>query len=151
MVAQQSAYEEVSIAEIFDQAFGAQASRVLPIMAAQATWSQVASWQLQFIQQNYGPPSQFIYASAVAPYVALPKGVNVAGLTINQVFAGLDQYLDGVIVPAIQSDAAVAGQYGVGLVAYEGGQSVAPGAGDLNFTVLNQARTTPACISFMSA
>ena len=36
--------------------------------------SQIASWQLQFIQQNYGPPSQFIYATAVAPYVGLPSG-----------------------------------------------------------------------------
>ena len=73
MVAQQSAYEEVSIAKIFDQTFGAQASRVRPIMAAQASWPQIASWQLQFIQQNYGPPSQFIYASAVAPYVGLAQ------------------------------------------------------------------------------
>ena len=54
MVAQQSAYEEVQIAKTFDQVFGAQASRVRPVMAAQAGWPQIASWQLQFIQQNYG-------------------------------------------------------------------------------------------------
>ena len=143
MVAQQSAYEEVSIAKIFDQVFGSQAARVRPIMAALAAWSQVASWQLQFIQQNYGPPSQIIYGSAVAPYVTLPGGDNVAGLTINEVFADLNQYLVSDIVPWLQSDAAVAAQYGVPLVAYEGGQGLAPGANDLNFSVLQAAQNDP--------
>ena len=143
MVAQQSAYEEVLIAKTFDQVFGSGSSRVRPIMAAQAAWSQIASWQLQFIQQNYGPPSQFIYASAVAPYVALPSGVNVAGLTINQIFTGLNQYLKSDVVPWIQSDAAVARQYGVPLVAYEGGQAMQPQANDLNFSVLQQAQNDP--------
>jgi hypothetical protein len=143
MVAQQSAYEEVSIAKTFDQIFGSQAARVRPIMAAQEAWSQVASWELQFIQQNYGPPSQFIYASAVAPYVSLTGGENVAGLTLNQVFADLNQDLDSDIVPSLESDAAVAEQYGVPLVAYEGGQSLVPGANDLNFGVMQQAQNDP--------
>ena len=57
MVAQQSAYEEVLIGKIFDQVFGSSGARVRPIMAAFAVESQVATWQLQFIQQNYGAPS----------------------------------------------------------------------------------------------
>ena len=151
MVAQQAAYEEVSIAKIFDQTFGAQASRVRPIMAAQQAWSQIASWQLQFIQQNYGPPSQFIYAASVADYATLPNGDNVAGLTLNQLFADLNQYLTSDDVPWIKADAAVASQYGLPLVGYEGGQAMAAGANNLNYSVIQQAEIDPRMYQFYVA
>jgi hypothetical protein len=148
MVAQQTAYQLVSIGQTFDQVFGAEASRVRPILAAQASASQIATWQLQFIQQNYGAPSQFVYASAVAPYVDIPSADNVAGLTINQLFADLDTQLTSSFIPDVQADVAVAGEYGLPLVAYEGGQGLIPGAGDLNFAVMQQAQYDPRMYQF---
>ena len=143
MVAQQSAYEEVSDAQIFEQTFGSASARVRPIMAGFVDGSYYQQFELQFIQQTYGSPSQFIYATAVAPYVSLPSGDNVAGLTLNGVFADLNQYLMSSLVPALRSDATVAQQYGLPLVAYEGGQSLVPGTNDLNFNVMQQAQNDP--------
>ena len=99
--------------------------------------------ELQFIQQTYGTPSQFIYATAVAPYISLPTGDNVAGLTLDGVFADLNQYLTTSLVPAIQADATLAAQYGLPLVAYEGGQSLWPGANYLNYVVMTQWQNDP--------
>ena len=139
MVAQQSAYEEVSDAQIFEQTFGSMSARVRPIMAGFVDGSYYEQFELQFIQQTYGSPNQFIYATAIAPYVMLPSGDNVAGLTLNGVFTDLNQYLASSLVPALKSDATVAEQYGLPLVAYEGGQSLVPGTNDLNFSVMQQA------------
>ena len=67
----------------------------------------------------------------------------MAGLTINQLFADLNQDLTTSIIPSIDSDAAVAKQYGVGLIAYEGGQGIAPGPNDLNLGLMESAQADP--------
>jgi hypothetical protein len=54
--------------------------------------------ELQYIQQTFGPPSQYIYAAAIAPYVGLPDGDNVPGLTLDQLFADLNQNLNDSII-----------------------------------------------------
>ncbi len=79
----------------------------------------------------------------MAPYILLPDGDNVAGLTVDQIFAGLDQSLTQDVIPWIQSDAAVAKAYGVQLVAYEGGQALVPGPNELNFSVMAAALNDP--------
>ena len=142
-VAQQSAYEEISDAQIFEQTFGAASSRIRPIVAGFEAGSSYQQMELQFIQQTYGPPSQFIYATAVAPYVQLPSGTNVGSLTLSQVFADLNQNLTSQNVPALQADAAVAKQFDVPLVAYEGGQSLVPGSNDAGYSVMLQAQNDP--------
>ena len=143
MVGQQSAYEEVSDAQIFEQAFGSSSALVRPIVAGWCTNSIYQQYELQFIQQIYGPPAQFVYATAVAPYVQLPGGDNVAGLTLDQVFADLNQSLTNRIIPSLQSDTAVAAQFDVPLFSYEGGQSLIPGANGLNLNVMQQAQNDP--------
>ena len=143
MVEQQTAYEEVSIAQIFKQTFGAESSRVRPILSGQATQSVIINTALQFIQKNFGPPSQFIYATAEAAYVGLPNGDNVAGLTLDQVFTDMNQYLTSKLAPALQSDAAAAAKYELPMVAYEGGQGLLPGTNALNYNVLLAAQSDP--------
>ena len=132
----------------FEQVFGSASAQVRPIMAGWTTGSYYQQYELQFIQQTYGPPSQFIYATAVAPYIGLPSGDNVAGLTVNQLFADLNQVLATTVVSWLQSDDAVAKQYGLPLVSYEGGQGLAPGANDLNYSVMQQAQTDPRMYQF---
>ena len=143
MVAQQSAYEEVSDAQIFEQVFGSDGARVRPIMAGWATNPSYLQYALQFIQQTYGNPSQFIYADALAMYFGMPSRDNVAGLTLNQLFADISQYMTATLVPAMQSNAATTKQYGLSMVAYEGGNGLVPGPNDLNYAVMAAAQNDP--------
>src|SRR5262249_17527025 len=87
-VAQQSAYELVSIANTFDQVFGSSSSRVKPIVAGWGAGAYIAQYQLMFIQKNYGTPSQYVDGVAIAPYVELAS-YDVAGLTLDRLFVGL--------------------------------------------------------------
>ena len=93
--------------------------------------------------RNTGHPPSSSTRRPWLPTLGLPSGDNVAGLTLTQLFADLNQYLTTTSSPGLQSDAAVAKQYGVPLVAYEGGQSLVPGANDLNFSVMQQAQNDP--------
>ena len=143
LTADQSAYELITDASIFKQVFGSESGNILPVLGGWNTNPSFQSYALQFIQQEYGPPAQFIYATDVAPYIYISNSQNVSGLTLNQVFTDLNQDLTSSIYPALQSDASIAQQYGVGLVAYEGGQSLIPGNNDLNFNVMLQAQNDP--------
>ena len=141
MIAQQCAYQEVQFGNIFKQAFAGESSRVRPIMAAFACNSSIASTELQFIQQNYGPPSQYVWATAIAPYTGITA--SVPGITVDQVFAELNQYLLTTDIPNIQANASVARSFGVQMAAYETGQGVVPGNNGLNYAVLAQAENDP--------
>ncbi len=97
-----------------------------------AGWTIFPSYQtyaLQFIQQKYGPPSQFLYATADSAYFGLPSNDDVAGMTLDQLFADLNQVMTSNFVPNVRADMAVARAYGLPLVAYEGGEGLptAPG------------------------
>ena len=142
MVAQQSAYEEVSDAQIFEQEFGSDSARIRPIMSGWFAYSVYQQNELQFIDQTYGPPSQFIYATAVAGYFSLPAGDDVAGLTLNQDFAEIYQFLSSTFVLDVKTDAGIAQEYGVPLVAYEGGSGF-PSGNVLNSAVFTAAENDP--------
>ena len=141
-VEQQSAYELTTDGLIFDQVFGAASARVRPVVGGWATESNSALTQLQFIQANFGAPSQYVWGVAIAPYVYLPNGDDKAGLTLNQLFADLNQSMDGQYIQAIQSNATVARSYNVALAAYEGGESMYAPNG-LNYTVKEEAMADP--------
>ncbi|MHB1559843.1 MAG: NPCBM/NEW2 domain-containing protein, partial [Isosphaeraceae bacterium] len=139
LVAQQTAYSLLADAKIFDQVFGSGAARVRPILGGQASWTQFQQYELAYIQQTYGPPSQYIYATAVAPYFSY-TGAQTSGLTVASILANLQSNVQSTF-SAMQSDAAVAKQYGVPLVAYEGGPSIVPNSSDL--AALYQAQNDP--------
>jgi NPCBM/NEW2 domain len=143
MVEDETAYQTVAIGQTFDQAFGAGSSRVRPILASQQVYTVPMGYALAYIQQNYGPPAQFIYATGFAPYVTISDADNVSGLTLNQLFTDMTQYLDDEIIPTLQQDAAISAQYGLPMVAYEWGQGLWPGANDLNEPVMQQAQNDP--------
>src|SRR5262249_19656411 len=130
--------------QIFDQVFGtAGAARVRPVLGGQADWDGFQTYELQFIQQQFGAPSNYIYAQAVAPYVSSDNDISTPGLTLDQVFAGLNHHLTNYTIPLIQADAALDKQYNVPMIAYEGGQSLVPWPNNPNFAVLQQAQTDP--------
>src|SRR5262249_43683237 len=67
---------------------------------------------------------------------------DVAGLTLNQLFADLNQDVISQYIPSIQSNAAVAQSFGIELTTYEGGQSMYS-PNDLNYAVKEQSMYDP--------
>ena len=141
-VAQQSAFELVTAAQIFDQVFGASSARVRPIVAGFSEDTAVAQHQLEFIQANYGTPSQYVWGVAIAPYLSLPAGDNTAGLTENQLFNDLTVDFNTDFTHALQTNNAVAKSYNLPLVTYEGGTSI-PSVNGIARQVKEQAQFDP--------
>ncbi len=142
MVAQQSAYEMVAIARAFDQAFGARSAQVRPIFAGFTDDPRYQQWALQFIQQNYGAPSQYLWGMAIYTYAGIPNDTQ-AGLTLNEIFSELESYITGGLTSALQTNAAIAHSYGLSLVGYEGGQSLGEGGTGSNYNLELQAQSDP--------
>jgi len=141
-VEQQSAYKIVSFAQIFAQVFGTSSARIRPVLGAWAADSGAAQTQLQFIQTNFGTPNQYIWGVAIAQYIHLPSGDDVPGLTLNQLFADLNQTLESSFISGVASNEALAQSYNVSLVAYEGGESMyAPSF--LNYTLKEESLADP--------
>ncbi len=116
--------------------------------AARPRGRQFQQYGLAFIQQEFGPPSQYIYATAVAPYFG-DAGTDHLQPTLTTLFADMEQRpQQRQSSPTIKADAAVAEQYGVPLVAYEGGQSLdASTCSGPNFNLMTRHRTTRGCTS----
>ena len=142
IIAQQTAYMTKVIGDIFKTAFGSASSRVLPVLGGFAAVPSYNTDELQFLQQNYGSPSNSIYALAIAPYVDLASGTDVPGITMDQLFTSVFQSLNTTFPQMLDSNLAVARSYNVGLVSYEGGQSFNPYNG-INFTLKIQAQSDP--------
>jgi hypothetical protein len=141
-IEQQSAYELVSIAQTFNQVFGASKSRVRPIIAGFSDIPSLGQTQLQFIQTHYGTPNQYVWGLAIAPYLSLPNGDDVAGLSLDQLFADLNQYLNTTYVSDLQTNEALAKSYNLPLVSYEGGTSLSAVNGK-NTVVKKEAQVDP--------
>ncbi len=112
------------ISDIFSQVFGAEAinTRIRPVLAYHlVAWHRFDD-QLAFINKNYGPPKQFFYAIAVAPYFAIGDADSNPNLTGDQVLAALSSSIDSYQNSSTLQDVqTVATYYGLKLAAYEGG------------------------------
>ncbi len=150
MIQQESAYEIVSIGQTFKQVFGASSARIRPVAASFVLQPSTAQAQLQFIASNYGPPDQYISGIAVTAYVGLPSGDDVAGLTLNGLFADLNQSLNTTFIPRVKANASVAADFNVPLFAYEGNISLSTENG-INVQVKDEAENDPRMFQAMVA
>ncbi len=143
-IQQESAYQIVSIGQTFDSVFGSSNARVRPVVGAFVSTPNLTSQvQLQFIQANYGTPSKYVYGVGIAPYVLLPTGDDVAGLTLNRLFTDINQSLATTYVSSLQANVAVASSFGLPLLAYEGGTDLSPGSKNVNAQVKLEAQSDP--------
>ena len=78
-VAEQSAYELVSIAKTFDQVFGSSSNLVKPIIGGWAAIYYIALYQLEFITDHYGAPSQYVAGVAIALIWSCPTVTTLQG------------------------------------------------------------------------
>jgi hypothetical protein len=144
--AQEAAYRLMVIGQTFDQEFGSQASRVQMVFGAQAENGAWASAGLSYIASAYGSPSNYFTAIAIAPYVRMDPSIDVPGLTLNQLFASMNNYLNTTLASGLAANASVAQQYGVQMFAYEGGQSLLPRNSKgqvVNYSLKLQAQNDP--------
>jgi hypothetical protein len=79
----------VQIAATFGEVWGKEAinTRVRPVLAAQAAQPFMVRKQVEFIAGTYGPPSQFIYGIAGAPYIGPGDAFKARDdLTLDDIF-----------------------------------------------------------------
>ena len=114
------------IADVFGQVFGPDPThaRVRPVLAYQLSSYRFDN-QLTYLEKNYGPPKQFLYGMAIAPYFACGNGQGADArkdLTkddvLNALDASVNEYRDGTV---LDDHATLAAFYGLKLCAYEGG------------------------------
>jgi hypothetical protein len=112
------------ISDIFASVYGrvAMNNTVRMVLAGQSANPTIAREGLQLIERTYGPPGQFIYAVAGAPYFAIGTADSSTTLTTDQIISALSTAIDsGTVTNAYEENAALARWYGMPYVAYEGG------------------------------
>jgi hypothetical protein len=125
-VAQEDAVRTKEIGDIFRQEFGSEAGRVKIILGGQAAWTHHASVALSYMADHYGDVSNVVDGLAVAPYLGFSSTLDVPGLTVDAMLQAMNQSLDTTVTSWIRNSSALAKQYGLSLMAYEGGQGVEP-------------------------
>jgi hypothetical protein len=120
-VGQYEADRLVKIANAFRTAFGANSSVVAPVLSGWALGPGYSDDGLQFIKTNYGDPKTYVTYVAQAPYFDTPDDTSTGAL--DTLFAALDTNVSGMDA-TFQQFAMLGAQYGIGIVAYEGGQSL---------------------------
>ncbi len=121
--AQQIAFKIDAISAIFRKEFGNSAGRVRPVLAGQAANSFWIESGLKYLKARGTEPRQSLYGIAIAPYVNFDQEkLDKTGLTLDQLFAAMNDYLDRDVTSWIARHKQLADQYGVKLLAYEGGQ-----------------------------
>ena len=114
----------MQIRSIFAEVYGSTFNeRVRPVLAAQIVWPE--NWMeqgLNYIEHNYGPPKDYIYAIAGAPYFNVESIKDKKAATKMEVLDALEKSIDSMDVWAKGSwYRAATKKYGIPLAAYEAG------------------------------
>jgi hypothetical protein len=135
-VGQYHADRLVKIGNAFRSAFGANASVVAPVLSGWALGTVYSDVGLTFIQSNYGNPKNYVTYVAQAPYFDLPSESDASGAALGTLFTALGTSISGMDT-TFKDFAKLGTQYGIGIVAYEGGQSL---TGTTNQTIKHLAQ-----------
>jgi len=123
--AQQYGVRAKQIGDIFRGVFGDQSSRVICVLGGQCSnpyWHDTA---LQYIDAHFGAPKKYFGEIAIAPYVGDQLGKTPAtGWTLDALFPVLEQFTSTTLAQWIRDAKASADRWGLGLSAYEGGQTL---------------------------
>ena len=147
--AQEMGKQTVRISSIFKAEFGAarDAAQVRPILGAFIAGSYWAQDALDYIKATYpGNPKDYIAGIAVAPYVGVDNDlgeINTADLTLDTLFAWMNNWIDTTIDGWLKSNKRVADQYEVNLESYEGGQHLQAPPPDENEAIKRAAQDDP--------
>lgn len=112
------------ISDIFRKVYGASSMMhtIRPIFASHVENPYVSKLGLDFISKVYGPPSDFFYGLAVAPYFNLGKLQKDDSLTAEQVLNALEESIGRLTVSnKFEDNLALSRLYNLQFLAYEGG------------------------------
>jgi hypothetical protein len=113
------AQRTIQIGEIFKQVFNENPSRIRPILNnawVVVPWANTDTDDLKYIHDNYGPPSDFLYAMATTGYYSSATDTSVAAVEDGEMAASdlnRIQYL---------GQRAITTYYGLHSLVYEGGE-----------------------------
>jgi hypothetical protein len=112
----------VQIAGIFREVWGKDADRLRPVLASQSAQPFMVRKQVQFIASTYGPPSQFIYGIAGAPYLGPDDQFNKRDdVTLDDIFNQALPHGTIWVNACMRQYDAIARSYGLHSLCYEGG------------------------------
>ena len=141
-IAQESAFREKQIGDIFRQEFGTRSAQVKPILGAFQSGTSFGQAGLSFVNSLYGDPSQYFAGMAVGTYFVTNLDMNVSGVTLNQLFASLSSNIAGGLTNSIQANKVVADTYHLPLMSYEGGLALVS-ANHVEQPLIDQAQDDP--------
>jgi hypothetical protein len=122
-VAEVHADRIVAIGNAFRTAFDAvgHKSAVAPVLSGWALGPGYSDASLTFVQANYGEPKDYVTYVAQAPYFATADDTTTGSL--DTLFPAMQSNIASMDA-TFQDFAMLGTQYGIGIVAYEGGQSL---------------------------
>lgn len=113
------------IADLFREVYGVSdfRRRVRPVLGVQVAWPGLWLHEgLKYLNERHGPPANYLYGVAVAPYFNLGEANNNNALTVTQVLAAMQASVNAFKTDAALEDCATLTRvHGMTLVAYEGG------------------------------
>lgn len=151
--ARQTAYKLKVAGDIWKAEWGARAGSVRPMLCGQSVNTFFLASGLQWLQGRYGNPSTWLAGIAIAPYPGGSLGsIDRPGLTMDALFAELNRQVDSTM-NGVRSHKTLANQYGVPLLAYEGGQHMTAWSptygGEVNAELKIQANRDPRMGQFL--
>ena len=122
-VAQVEADRLVKIGNAFRTAFDAvgHATAVAPVLSGWAAGAAYSDEGLSFIKANYGDPKKYVTYVAQAPYFGADDSLTGS---LGTLFTALQANIASMDAMWFQDFVKLGAEYGVGVVAYEGGQSL---------------------------
>ena len=158
------AYETKRISDLFKTVFGTenvgQWKRIRPILCGQADTPRYAIEYLEYLNNVYGPPKNFLHGIAVAPYFSLGPYKAWSNLTTDQVLDGMNISVDTYLPEQGWSQraplgihATYAAWYQLPVYAYEGGPDTVNGCGNCSLNAKTNAtrhsRMADICVRFL--
>jgi hypothetical protein len=118
-----AARRTVEIARIFRDVCGPDDRRIRVVLAGQHANPQVLETGLRYIEANHGPPRDFLYGIAIAPYFGNDDkaALKRADLTVDDVTAMLLAQANESADARAKTSHELAHRYGLKSLAYEGG------------------------------
>ena len=112
------------ISDLFRAEFGeaAMMQRIRPVFASQVVQPYVTELGLAFIAAVYGPPNQYFYALAGAPYLNLGDRQRHNDLSVDEVLQAMETSIRELSrINHLQQNVDLARRHGLRFMAYEGG------------------------------
>jgi hypothetical protein len=123
--AQEYAVRAKQIGDIFRTVWADQGARLIPVIGGQASNNYWHEMGLQYLHDHAGPPANYFKEIAIAPYVGDQIGPGPAGgWTLDTLFPALENVAATTMAQWTRQAKASADQWGLQLVAYEGGEDL---------------------------